>query len=508
MRGRRWSRVVHGRAADGDGVARRARAWLVLALAASLLVVSSAGVLALPVPDGATTITPEDATTPGGTPGVAGGDVPAAPPIPAPQAPPGAPPPMPAPEAPPAAPGPAPPSAERAATGPVASPPRTRARGPRVVCRTQGRLRICRTFDARGRLAKATHRRGAKVVKLTVNRYTGARLVRACTTTGVGRSRVKRCRLYNTRGATTRICTSRGARRATCAPVRLRAAAEASPRRRGAPPAQMRSNERLDSGYANPLVAPVVRIYLNGKGHCSGTLVTRGIVLTAAHCLYVNGEERGDTTYGYHPVRSLIVTPGNTVNSDGQSIAPYGNWRVARTIVTQGWAGTPSPNDADGSLDWGFLVLEPQNGAFPGDTTTTYPFIWGATFDAGETLFRAGYPSSCGFNTAERRFGAGQFFCTNRWTGENLMIDGNTPRYTTYGIVTRPCEMNGGSSGGPVMAYFPAYGQWMIVGVNNRGYDELLLDGRVNPLGLGTGGISFYFDNRMGEFWNSVLREL
>lgn len=59
--------------------------------------------------------------------------------------------------------------------------------------------------------------------------------------------------------------------------------------------------------------------------------------------------------------------------------------------------------------------------------------------------------------------------------------------------------MNGGSSGGPVFVQLTD-GSWRIVGVNNRGHS--LSDG------YGAEGISFYFDERFGVFWNSVINYL
>ena len=60
--------------------------------------------------------------------------------------------------------------------------------------------------------------------------------------------------------------------------------------------------------------------------------------------------------------------------------------------------------------------------------------------------------------------------------------------------------MNGGSSGGPVIAYIPGSGQWSIIGVNNRG------DNGTN--GFANFGISFYFDDSFGQFWNAVMAQI
>ena len=77
-----------------------------------------------------------------------------------------------------------------------------------------------------------------------------------------------------------------------------------------------RSSALYSSGTTNPLMSAVVRFYYSGsptvtKGWCSGTLLTRGIVLTAAHCLYANRTD-GHGEYGYYPAAQMSVTPGNT----------------------------------------------------------------------------------------------------------------------------------------------------------------------------------------------------
>src|SRR5262249_44636281 len=65
---------------------------------------------------------------------------------------------------------------------------------------------------------------------------------------------------------------------------------------------------RLKGGFvANPIPA-VGRLYnalspVPGKGWCSGTLVTVGIVLTAGHCLYENAVDHPDATKGFFPFR-------------------------------------------------------------------------------------------------------------------------------------------------------------------------------------------------------------
>jgi trypsin len=232
----------------------------------------------------------------------------------------------------------------------------------------------------------------------------------------------------------------------------------------------------------------VVRFYKDNEGWCSGTLLLRGIVLTAAHCLFANRTD-GDGLYGYFPTTSLVVTPGNYADLTGRGRAPYGNWEVANAWVPQGWA------DEDGGLDWGLVALKPDaSGNYAGDYTGTYAAQWNAQIPVGAQFFKVGYPYTGPFRTASWYFGHGQYFCDVSWDGDH----GNNWAYTisSFNLWLGPCEMNGGSSGGPVFVRFTD-GSWKIVGVNNRGYDR--------ADGYGATGVSFWFDERFGQFWNSVI---
>jgi hypothetical protein len=335
-----------------------------------------------------------------------------------------------------------------------------------------------------------TRRSGTRVCSYKLD----GRVIRRCTTRGSGRGRVRTCRSYDSRGRVTTVCTKRGTHKPSCRRVsRRRAAAGAA----GVAAVAAGIRSQLSQGFSNPVLRPVVRFYhsrstTGTKGWCTGTMVRRGLVLTAAHCLYGNPHD-GNGYIGYYPIEGYTVVPADTPNAAGATTAPYGQWRVSNAFVPTAWKNN------DGGPDWGLAVIAPDaNGNYPGDYTGTYTATWNARFGPGERLYKVGYPSSFGFNTALYAWGGWQFFCDMTWDGTTWPTDPYTA--SSFALVTQPCSMNGGSSGGPVMAYFSDLGQWSIVGVNNRGTD--------GTNGFGVIGISFYLDDRFAAFWNQVIAQI
>jgi len=162
---------------------------------------------------------------------------------------------------------------------------------------------------------------------------------------------------------------------------------------------------------------------------CSASMIKRGVVVTAAHCVANHGQNQ--VYHNWHFV------PGYRLG-----VAPFGNWTVHRAFVTTGYlhgtdncavAGVVCPDDV------AVLVLNPQNGAYVGTQTGWYSYgVNGFGFSNGIThVTQIGYP-----------------LCLD--TGERM------ERNDSQGIVSASMSSNtiigslmcGGSSGGPWLINF------------------------------------------------------
>jgi V8-like Glu-specific endopeptidase len=209
-------------------------------------------------------------------------------------------------------------------------------------------------------------------------------------------------------------------------------------------------------GLTNPLMPPVGRIFNNGEGNCSGTLIGVGIVLTAAHCLYENKLMSKNPT-GYTK-DAVTFNPGNTFIQDYDLPDPrYGEWAAKKFYVPQGWA------DGDSSMDYAFIELWPQGGNYPGQVTGTWSAMANITWNRGAQVYAVGYPASGDFSSFHR--GNGQYFCEVTWDGHTT--DGNYPAKQVF--LAHQCPMTGGASGGAVFVRL-ANGSWSISGVVNQAY--------------------------------------
>ncbi len=174
------------------------------------------------------------------------------------------------------------------------------------------------------------------------------------------------------------------------------------------------------------------KLFFNEAGGsyvCSASMIKRGVVVTAAHCVANYGQSQFYSGWQFVPAYH-----------DGS--APYGVWTVARaSVLTAYYNGTDScatygvvcPDDV------AILVLNPQNGAYAGATTGWFGYWYGGGFTSNGLvqITQLGYP--VGLDNGyymERNDSQGYKSSSN---SNNTIIGSN---------------MNGGSSGGPWIANF------------------------------------------------------
>ncbi|MEV7605167.1 hypothetical protein AB0N65_06985 [Paenarthrobacter sp. NPDC089322] len=186
---------------------------------------------------------------------------------------------------------------------------------------------------------------------------------------------------------------------------------------------------------------------------CSANSVTstnKSTVSTAGHCL-----NEGPGAFA----TNFVFVPAYLNGS-----APYGKWTARALYAPTQWSSSGSMQ-----YDTGFAVLNTLNGQRLADVVGSS----GVQFNAARGLsYKAfGYPAAAPFNGESLKSCSG--------TASN---DPYNPQFNTQGI---PCNMTGGSSGGP----------WFI-GNSSSGYQN-----SVNSYGYGSNSTKMY-----GPYWGSVIQ--
>lgn len=211
---------------------------------------------------------------------------------------------------------------------------------------------------------------------------------------------------------------------------------------------------------ANASATPVKHIgkvffTLGGTNYvCSGNSVSatnKSTVSTAGHCI---NEGPG-----------AFATKFTFVPAYLNGSAPYGMWTAKALYAPTHWS-----SGGDMTYDTGFAVLNTLNGQKLADVVGAS----GVKFNAARGLaYKAfGYPAAAPFNGESLKSCSG-----------TAVNDAYNPQFNTQGI---PCNMTGGSSGGP----------WFI-GTSSTGYQN-----SVNSYGYGSNSTTMY-----GPYWGSVIQQ-
>ncbi len=186
-------------------------------------------------------------------------------------------------------------------------------------------------------------------------------------------------------------------------------------------PAQQDGQQPSKGNNDYPL-STIGRVFLtNDAGQnlsCSGTAVVSknsSVVDTAGHCLYLFGSW----------MRNVIFCPqyenGNT---------PYGCWAARDLEVPAEWINA-KPNDYH--QDFGMIIVAPNEEGLLTDVVGGIG--WAYNQPANQTFYAYGYPAAFPFDGQTRK-----------------SCDGGTGTIWQHGggnVVSIPCGMTGGSSGGP-----------------------------------------------------------
>ena len=166
---------------------------------------------------------------------------------------------------------------------------------------------------------------------------------------------------------------------------------------------------------------------------CSGTAVAslnHSVVDTAGHCLYWNGDW----------VQNLIFCP---LYDNGST--PYGCWAARDLEVPSDWIHA-KPNDFHHDL--GMAIVSPSS---QGDLTDLVGGAgWAYNQPADQAYYAYGYPAGFPFDGQTRQSCEGSGKSWDHGSGT---------------VVSIPCDMTGGSSGGPW--FIKIKGNWYLNGHND-----------------------------------------
>ena len=221
----------------------------------------------------------------------------------------------------------------------------------------------------------------------------------------------------------------------------------------------------------------------NAKYVCSASLIGKGLVVTAAHCVHDYG--KGSSGWA----NNIYFVPGATSASNFDNAGPIGRWSVQTYwIPTCYYNGNCYGNGVQNSNDISVLVLAKKNGSLPAAKGSGYyTYGWnGYGFTAGSSfaysrsmgqITQLGYPVALGRSKSASGRSGGSAMIRTDSVGMYY-----TPYYNVKNLVWGSSQ-SGGSSGGPQLVNFGTKakhnsGSWegyrafpnAVVGVTSWGY--------------------------------------
>lgn len=189
---------------------------------------------------------------------------------------------------------------------------------------------------------------------------------------------------------------------------------------------------------------------------CSGTVATDGVsgrslVLTAGHCAYDETNRVFATNWMFIP--DFDQSPTFTCSQ-----TEYGCWTASALVVHSGYATAGGFNTQATLHDFAFAVVGAGgNSNAELDTTVgSFPVVVPGFTAVGQTAYAFGYPAAQKYKGKDLTYCAGSIF-------EDPYND-----ELTWGL---PCNMTGGSSGGPWLSSFAASGNsGGLSSLNSYGY--------------------------------------
>ncbi|MET9465406.1 peptidase [Streptomyces sp. NPDC006544] len=213
-----------------------------------------------------------------------------------------------------------------------------------------------------------------------------------------------------------------------------------TPARSAAPAAFPQPGGPWTAGGAVVKTSGRVFFTFNGKNaSCSGDSITSAngsTVITAGHCVKYQGAWHTNWTF----------VPGYDNGN-----APYGQWTATKTFATDQWVASEDMN-----MDVGLAVVAPLNGQNLSQVVGAQGIVFNGGYN--KKMYAFGFPAAAPYD------GTKLVYCSGN-TGKDFLLTKD------HGL---PCNMTGGSSGGPWFQDFnEATGLGTQASVNSFGYTFL-----------------------------------